>query len=777
MDIWSWIRDTRRELRSQGNGRLAQLLERLPSIVCAGQHARVDALVPEALALARAVRSPWLEVFIRHWYLQSKIFHRYEVQDALPEAVSLLERASREDARDCPQSVCVTQDLAQCYAQLDGPGYVEERLAVARETLERIDPTWPCFACISSEYASALLDARRFDEAQAFVAEQRRALAEVGDLDPGGRFGNVGTPIALASGQLREALVEAERWQVQLAGKSARMGRDLLRCQVLSRLGRLDEAAQLLPTVHEVLEAEDNYESWARAMRDFVRHAGERAADVMSWDVAYGLRIMYRRMVELGALYGATTVARMGAHLALARRARRSAELFIESAAALVSGLRAPDRLLLQLDELRAQVDALAPVELAADVDADELLAALGDDAERDLDVVEAARARWPAHEGLACLHASALQELGYAQRAEDILRRFVAAHEGAEQVFHTLAEILLLARKHERLAELLASRGDELSVEAMWFPVRSAHIRGEHAAAVQALDRLLERAPGDIKARVALAKVERERCNWAQAVHWLDQLVAELEPGGCDWDRMVAATVLEQWDKVRHSAERLELDVDAGPGAIDEHWGPLLLQYAGEDEEPVFAERTGPVTAQVFQVASPGRPQHFRDLVVFEPTPLEEPDEDEEPDEENEGEEGEGDQEGKQNGRRELLTFPVVHVLRAGRMACYPIDGVHPGEEVLSALIRAIEERGGTLDVRSDERYRLQLEPEGESVTGLYAFAALPVDVPARDVHQLFAAKTAGVEHPMVWVELASLLDDPDEMARQRALVEQYEL
>ena len=160
MDIWRWVAETQIELFESGQYRLAQLVEGLSHAVCDGRHSQVDSIVPEALALARAIKNPWLEVFIRHWYMQSKVFHRYEVADALPEAVRLLEFANREETRQCPQSVCVTQDLAQCYAQLDGPGYVEERRGVAGETLDRIDPSWPCFRCISAEYAGALCDER-----------------------------------------------------------------------------------------------------------------------------------------------------------------------------------------------------------------------------------------------------------------------------------------------------------------------------------------------------------------------------------------------------------------------------------------------------------------------------------------------------------------------------------------------------------------------------------------------------------------------------------------
>ncbi len=156
MDIWKWVEEVQDELVHQGHHRMAHLMRVLPSYTVNENHAQLDALVPEALALARAVKNPWIEIFVRHWNLQSRVAHRHEVSGMLPEAVSLVEFAHRDDSRDCPQSICVVQNLTNCYDQMDGPGYVEERLAVAKETLAKIDATWPCFSCISSEYAAEI---------------------------------------------------------------------------------------------------------------------------------------------------------------------------------------------------------------------------------------------------------------------------------------------------------------------------------------------------------------------------------------------------------------------------------------------------------------------------------------------------------------------------------------------------------------------------------------------------------------------------------------------
>ncbi|WP_204349551.1 hypothetical protein, partial [Stenotrophomonas maltophilia] len=76
---------------------------------------------------------------------RNRVGNQLEGETALADAVSLFELANRDDTQACPQSVCVTQDLASCYANVDGPGWVEERIEVCDETLARIDPTWACF--------------------------------------------------------------------------------------------------------------------------------------------------------------------------------------------------------------------------------------------------------------------------------------------------------------------------------------------------------------------------------------------------------------------------------------------------------------------------------------------------------------------------------------------------------------------------------------------------------------------------------------------------------
>ena len=149
MDIWAWVQSKKRALRAAGHVRLATIMTRLPTLVCDMKHEQAESLVPEGLVLARQLDEPWIEIFLRHWLMQSRVLDRRQGRANLEECVELLELAHRDNNRECPQSVCVVQDFANCYGIADGPGYADDRLRVSAETLARIDPTWPCFRCIS----------------------------------------------------------------------------------------------------------------------------------------------------------------------------------------------------------------------------------------------------------------------------------------------------------------------------------------------------------------------------------------------------------------------------------------------------------------------------------------------------------------------------------------------------------------------------------------------------------------------------------------------------
>ncbi|RBC78992.1 hypothetical protein BRM99_11240, partial [Xanthomonas oryzae pv. oryzae] len=180
MEIWNWVEKLQDDLGEAGQPQNAQLLTRLTDHICDLQIERAEALLPEARALAKTLANPWLEVFVGHWEMRNRVGNLCEGERALGDAVARFERAHRADAVECPQSVCVTQDLAACYANIDGPGWVEERIEVCDETLGRIDPSWSCYQCLSCEKADALLDDGHGDAALQYLEQQSQTIVAHG---------------------------------------------------------------------------------------------------------------------------------------------------------------------------------------------------------------------------------------------------------------------------------------------------------------------------------------------------------------------------------------------------------------------------------------------------------------------------------------------------------------------------------------------------------------------------------------------------------------------
>jgi tetratricopeptide (TPR) repeat protein len=767
MDIWRWTRSTKRELRKRGHGRLATLVDDLPNLVCNDEHGRVEAVVPEAVALARAAHEPWVEVFVRHWALQSRVLHRYEAGPHLAEAVALLEFANRDETRQCPQSVCVTQDLAACYACADGPRYVSERLAVAAETLARIDPTWPCFQCISDEHASALQDDERHEDALAFLQAQidRAAQAGVSDIP---RFVTTRVESLLALGRVAEAWALMEDHEAEAAGGSSReVDVELVRARVLAALGRHDEAAQVLPAFEVVVETPSHYEDWIEAVVALVA-AGRLPNDA---ELGVRLRRMLARAEGNGAQWLAARTAAFATRLAAARGAFAVARESLADVERLRRVLGRPERLPVEgLYEVAVEAGAAREPELPDTPH--EVRERLSGDVEAGLELLAAARRRWPDDEGLAVLHARALVACALDDRAEAVLREHVERRAGAgtvpETVVVELGRTLLGQGRHEALQALVAGsmQGEGLRTQGLWL-LASSHVRTDDLdGAAQRLEQLLAFDPDAAVPRRRLAGIEQQRGRHAEALAHLDQLVEGTEPGELDWDRMTAATIVGAWDRVHASARRLGLAIEGveDEGPIDVPMGLCQLRFVEADgtRNDYFAERRGPVCARVVQMAGPRRPEHFADLVAFDAAPLN-------PRGQGEGEGEERDDE-EDGGDRWIPLFPVVHVVSPGGFRCWSLDGVHPGEEAWAALEQALEAWGAVIDVRSDERYE-HVDPDDDDRTlpGIFAYACMPQGLDPAELHARLCELTAAWEHPLVWPELCEAL--PPGEARERAL------
>lgn len=349
MDIWQWVVDAQSDLYAAGHDRLADLMIELPRRVVSGDHQAAEALLPEALALARSIDHAWIEVYLRHWIAQSRVLHRHDVTRGMDDLIHLLDSAHEERTRECPQSVCVVQDVCAAYGVIDGPGYVNERLAVSTEALARIDPTWQCFECITCEHADALLDAGRYEDAERYVRTQLAVAARHdNDIYWDLRF------------HLVEALSRQGRHEeaAQLLEPPIHMGENrhkevdykLRKGRELALLGRIEEAKRYAVPLRNI--ASGDYLLWARASAAFCA-AGAKTNDRR---LDKTLRGFVTTLISNGALYEPAEVALIAARLALARGDDREAAQYLDEVETLAPRLRSPERIVAVVQELRAAI-------------------------------------------------------------------------------------------------------------------------------------------------------------------------------------------------------------------------------------------------------------------------------------------------------------------------------------------------------------------------------------------------------------------------------------
>ncbi|MFO0559886.1 MAG: hypothetical protein U0269_17840 [Polyangiales bacterium] len=773
MDIWSWVRARRKELLAEGNSRLAELLYALPDHVVDLRHHQVDALVPEAIALSRARKDPWLELFFRHWDLQSRVLTRMHGESALSSAVDLVDFAHRPETEGCPQSVCTIQDLAACYGIVDGPGWAPERIEVTHETLARIDPTWGCFDCISAEHADALRDGGRLEEAEAFLQRQIAAKLAKDPNDELDRFCGM-TRVSILSdlGRNDEALALVER---QLAGREDSVNRTLLRrahkARVLARMGRADEAVKALPTLAEFVDAIDGYDLWSDAALLLVR-AGALANDSA---LGFSIGTMVSRLDKNGAVRSTLHVAERHLELSVARgavwSARRSLATMERCLPRLRKELDALDRVQ-KARALLAQREGSLSIELPESADA--LLASLGDatearDADRDLPVLEAARAKWPEHEPLLLSLSSALYAAGAREDAIALLEERVRSSEPTEDVVLRLGNMLLREESarfaaYEALIHARSSR-EEIKVLPGFLRGASALEQERWSEARDGLRPAVEARADGFNARRMLARALL-RAGEDGAREALSRL-SEIEAGGelarnDHWDRMSAATIVGDWATVRASARALGLDVLEGEGAIDERWELCVLAVEDEDGiHELIAGRTGPATARVLHVAGPGEEQRFGDVWVFDTRPLNrapEPDADEE------------------TRRRHRWKYSAVHRLHRGDFRVVELDGARPSPEQYERFAIALEARGIEVRQGGGDQYRLK-DPRDSAaeIPAIYVRLAVPGSIDDRSLSALLDAATDGFELPLTWPALAESVGDAALIEAHRARSNAY--
>lgn len=266
MNMWGWLWDIRSELRENDNDTLANYIDDISSDTCAGRHHKVDKYADEAIALAQASGLGWVEVFLRHWKLQSNVLHRAKPKEMIKEAIVLLELSSREENKDCPQSVCAVQDLANCYGCFDGPGYVEERLAVASENIVKINPGWSCYVCIATEYASALYDADRLDDCLEYLEQIDKDLAGYGNGKDTSYLLLTKVRILADQGHFDKAREFAKNARAPSSGDTFKVLTKIYKSYVEAKAGQVKEAIESLPSFKKAQISPASMDMWSEIM-------------------------------------------------------------------------------------------------------------------------------------------------------------------------------------------------------------------------------------------------------------------------------------------------------------------------------------------------------------------------------------------------------------------------------------------------------------------------------------------------------------------------------
>ncbi|MER5640384.1 hypothetical protein ABT095_25980 [Kitasatospora sp. NPDC002227] len=767
-DIWAWVQDTHAALTEAGHHRLAAAIAEIAGHAVDGRDEQLDALHPEALASARALGLPWVEVFLRHWRLQSLLNKRHQGEAALGEAVSLLEFAHREETADCPQSVCAVQDFTICHANIDGPGYVAERLDVLEETLARVEPSRACFDCLSREYADTLEDDARPADALAHLDRAQARIQAAGGT-ASLAFGHGRASALRRLGRQEEALAAYDAAELAHVAAGRRLDEDdrrklgVGRALLLAELGRYELALELLPAPGEADRYPDIRHRWA-ATAEALTAAGALANDaelgarLARWAAYLDTAGSHRPCLDL--LLTAT-------RLAVRRGARTVALTLCGEAARKLTQLRSTAGVADQVAQLSAQAEALPAPEAPG-----ELLDRAEMDPEQYVDAVAAAQAEAPGPD-LAVRLAVGLAGLGLGRGAAAVLWERVEREPGEAETARVLGELLIEAGDGAgvgRLAELQLAGSPP---EAYWTRARWAAAEGRWAEVGEHCAALFAVRPEAVNARRLAAgaatrlgdHAEAQRLYQELLTHAVEAAEAGPEQLHCTvqesdlWHLATAASANHDWAVVREAGARLGLEFETDSGPVEEAWQLVTVRARrdGGATADLPAVRTGPATARILPVLGGDVPLNHRDLVVFSPARLNDPP-------------GPGEAEGWRP------VFELLTLLDPAGWTTYWLDGVWPGEAEWLALRGGLQEAGFAVWAYSGTEYAVAdpADPEG-ALPGVYAAVGVPPTSGAAAADAELARLTAGWPHPLCWLELAEAAGaDP---APHREVAERYGL
>lgn len=758
--IWDWVSKLQNDLRDIGQEKSAQLIDQFSDDVSDLHVHRAEATLPEALALSRHLKNPWLEVYFRHWEMRNRVGTLLQGEVALKDAVEFFEFAHREETIDCPQSICVTQDLSNCYANMDGPGWVEERLAVVEETMERITPDWNCFFCMSHEYVDALIDAQRYDEALTFIASQKEKVIASGKVESLYRFKTSEIDVYVKKGSYQKAyeVLQAlkEETKDHYQWKKHQELNAVQEAHLLALLGKIEESAEVLPHNWKSISPM-SYMRFIETMIIFSKH--EHIDN--SWSLGSMIQEAMNHFKAVGSYRYIVDLAEMQFHLAFERQAHWTAQQSLKIMRDTLPKLRAKTGIQETIDQCQDLLNTLNTPEFP--VAPDELLQWLSNqeqrDPEREIDWLQALLAQNPNEEAILENLILALQAINANEEAITLLWDYVER----ERIDNALSG---------RLLQMLLSEDDPLALDrfialfegtdaiALWAKIQKAYKSTEYSAAKALAQEMRQLYPEYLGPLMMLSRLSEDQQEFAEAAHWkLKCAELEEEPRDQLWDALSFFCAAKEWDQAREVTARLGITLESKTGAFEEDWGYVWIRSDDEDGNSYdhLAHCNGPVTARILRPTPSNMKQRCNDWVVFDAGNLADPPEDEDD--------------------HPIPIFREIYTLESGGYGkTWFIDGVHPGEAAMNQLIEQVEQEGFAIVIRSAEDYRVvDTDNDQEELPGIYFFVAAPQDYTAKKVDEIMTELTKSWEHKMAWYGLAKEANKPVES--HQALIERYQL
>lgn len=763
MDIWRWLDGVYEEYKDD-NPRLLWMLFRLPGFIVDNDHERVDSLMPEALALARESKHPWIEIFLRHWNMQSRILHRSLIKDSLPEAIDLLERAHRDDAIQCPQTICVSQDVCVAYGRADGPGYSDIRIQVASETLERINPKWPCWRCISCEYANALLDKGHYEEALEFTQQQfsvmEMARAETNIYG----FRNQFVDAYIGLGQLEKALEFNKDAKYEGLGEGFVVEKQIDQSRILSMLGRFDEAVKEFPPWSKVEGTQSDYHSWCHGAY-LISMAGHWEGD----DLLLPRFInAYHRLFQQGVVRQAIHIAHWAAEIATQAKVIELATTIVQDIEKMIPELHktldAHENLANLKQRIETEQSTIPPL---SDDDRNEIEAQFSTGL--SLSVLLNAAKVWPDWWDVQSLAADSWRTFGFQEKSNRILSSYLERNFSDVEALSTVCSLWLEQNKkdlHLKLARRYKAVEDpDVIVVIGWYNALWAEKRNELPQAIKGLEEIHALEPDNSQVLFRLVNLYKKQGQLEQALSLLNhgEVGPEYERAR-HWVRMMLATRLGLWDIVRESAVEVDWPVDAEMSGPIIQNGPLIRAVFPDEgvHAEFYAIRTGPVSGHIVQLSALGEIQHYDDWVVIDPEPLDldaflRMDEEQQAD--------------------YIPRYKVDCVLQTENYRTFAVHGVHPGDAVIQSIKDQMSQLGVVIQVALSEDYELIDSETEKELPGVYALVGVPQNVDLEVIHNQFVKLSKDLELQWVWLELLEALGLDETMDEQTFLAERLGL